>query len=134
MEALDIVGLVLLVGCALLVAMVFRRWMLSRHGGTLEMSLCDRHWRFGVARYDGDRLTWFATFSLSPRPRHSYPRAALKVVSRRAPHGAESLHVVRDSTILHCAVGLSTVDLAVPSSALPGFLAWLEAAPKRAAA
>jgi hypothetical protein len=131
-EALDIVGLVLLVACIPLVAMVVRRWLLSRNGGTIEMSLRERHWRFGVARYEGDRLSWFATFSLSLRPRRSFSRAALKVASRRPPRTAEALHIVHESVILECILDAATVEVAVPSSALPGLLAWLEAAPKRA--
>jgi hypothetical protein len=133
-EVVDVVGSVLLFVCVLLIAMVARRWLLSRSGGTLEMSLRERHWRFGVGRYDGDRLSWYATFSLSPRPRRTFARSGLRVVGRRPPRGGEALHVVHDSVILECATAPAAVEIAVPSSALPGFLAWLEAAPRHVAA
>lgn len=132
MEALDVVGIVLLACAALLLAMVARRRMLARPGGTLEMSLrLGRHWMFGIGRYEGDRIAWFRTFSLAPRPRHALPRAALTVVARRSPHGAEVVHVVRDAVIVECTLPGGPVDLAMPAAALPGFLAWLEAAPHR---
>lgn len=128
METLGVVGVLVLLVCLALVALVFRRWLLARGRGTLDMSFRERHWRFGVARYDGDRLSWFATFSLSFRPRRSFARSGLKVLTRRVPHGRETLHVVHDSVILNCVTDGSMIELAVPAAALPGFLAWLEAA------
>ena len=62
--------LVLLYGLALVV----RRRVLSRHGGTFELShrvrpgKAGRGWVLGLGRYSGDTLEWFRIFSLSPRP------------------------------------------------------------------
>jgi hypothetical protein len=141
LEAVEIAGLLLLVCCALLLGLVVRRRVLDRAGGTIDMSLRRNqpghdphgslHWSFGVGRYDGDRLVWFKTFSLAPKPRFVIERAALTVRQRRTPHGAEALAVIANADVLECEYGDSIVEIAVPSSAVPGLLAWLEAAPRR---
>ena len=138
MEAVELVGIAVLLVCAALLGLVVRRRLLDRAGGTVDLSLRwpdDRRaarasigWSFGVGRYDGDRLLWFKTFSLSPRPRHVLRRSMLTVRQRRTPHGAEALAVVADATVIECRHGEATVELAVPSVVLPGLLAWLEAA------
>ena len=140
MEAVEVVGLVLVVLCSILILLVVRRRLLDRDGGTIDVSLRrgrDRHhiagtlgWSFGVARYEGDRLLWFKTFSLSPRPRHVLFRSALALGGRRGPHGAEVVAVVADATIVECSHDGEIFELAVPSVALPGLLAWVEAAPR----
>ena len=133
MEAVEVVGVVLVTVCALLILVVVRRRLLDRVGGTLDVSWRrqrSRHapsgslgWSFGVARFDGDRLLWFKTFSLSPRPRHVLSRSALSLGSRRRPHGAETVAVVADATIVECHHDDEVFELAVPSLALPGLLA-----------
>ena len=140
MEAVEVLGLVLVVLCALLILLVVRRRLLERVGGTVAASWRPQRgghslasslgWSFGVARYETDRLLWFKTFSLSPRPRHVLLRSALVLGSRRRPHGAETVAVVPDATILQCGHGDDVFELAVPSVALPGLLAWVEAAPR----
>ena len=63
--------LVLLYGVALIV----RRRLLSRHGGTFELSYrvrpdtAGRGWLLGLGRYSGETLEWFRIFSLSPAAR-----------------------------------------------------------------
>ena len=139
MEAVEILGLVLVVLCSLLILLVVRRRLLERVGGTVDVSWRPNRrvhragtlgWSFGVARYESDRLLWFKTFSLSPRPRHVLFRSSLVLGSRRRPHGAETIAVVADATIVECGHADETFELAVPSVALPGLLAWVEAAPR----
>jgi hypothetical protein len=140
MEAVEIVGVVLLLFCALLLALVVRRRLLDRHGGTVDLSWRRRRgggqdrsslgWSFGVGRYDGDRLLWFKTFSLAPRPRHVLQRSSLVMGSRRRPHGAEVVAVIADATVVECTHEGERFELAVASAALPGLLAWVEAAPR----
>lgn len=119
---------------------VRRRW-LSRGGGTFECSVrfaapgrsgpatSSRGWMIGLARYAGDQLEWFRTFSFSPRPRHVFGRS-MHVLGRRTPHGAEAFslyagHVVTDVALEDD----GRVELAMSEGALTGFLAWTEAAP-----
>lgn len=138
MEAVEILGLVLLVLCALLLALVVRRRLLDRHGGTVDVSWrrarglgrSSLGWSFGVGRYDGDRLLWFKTFSLAPRPSHVLRRSSLVIGPRRRPHGAEVVAVIADATVVECTHDGERFELAVPSAALPGLLAWVEAAPR----
>ncbi|HEU5035064.1 MAG TPA: DUF2550 domain-containing protein [Mycobacteriales bacterium] len=129
MAALDALGIALLTVCLLLLALVARRRLLSRAGGTVEMSLrgARGHWAFGVARFERDRLLWFRTFSLSPRPRRELARTSLHVEQRRSPHGHEIVTLVPDAVVLECRDGVDQFELALPASASLGFLAWLEA-------
>lgn len=132
MAALDALGIALLVVCLLLVSLVGRRRLLSRTGGTVEMSLrCPelgaRHWSFGLARFEADRLLWFRTFSMSPRPRLVLPRAGLRVEARRAPNSGELVALVPDAVVLECLTAGRRVELALHHRASLGFLAWLEA-------
>ena len=121
----------LLVCCLLLLGLVVRRHLLVRQGGTVEMSWRLGHWTFGIGRYERDRLEWFRTFSLSPRPRRSLVRGAIQVSTRRPPRHGEAWSLVPDAVVLECSTGESVVEVALPSQAVVGFLAWLEASPTR---
>ena len=71
--ALDIVGLCLLLALLYGIALIVRRRLLARHGGTFELSYRartehpGRGWLLGIGRYSGQSLEWFRIFSLSPR-------------------------------------------------------------------
>src|SRR5687767_5482443 len=88
-----LLGLVLLYGLALVV----RRRLLARHGGTFELSYrvrperAGRGWLLGLGRYSGDELEWFRVFSLSPRPKRVWPRSDLSYGARREPEGVEQV-------------------------------------------
>ena len=130
----------LLLGAVLVVLIPFllvsgrRRW-LARAGGAIEVSLRlkqRRHgggWVLGVGRYSGDDLQWFRVFSLSPRPRRSLSRRDLAVRSRRQPKGPEALALLKGVEIVELVSRDGAVEIALDSSALTGFLAWLEARP-----
>ena len=81
--------LVLLYG----IALIARRRMLSRHGGTFEVSYrvrperAGRGWLLGLGRYSGETLEWFRIFSLSPRPKRVWGRDELTYAGRRDPDG-----------------------------------------------
>jgi hypothetical protein len=130
----------LLLGAVLVVLIPFvlvaaRRRLLAREGGAIEVSLRlkdRRHgggWVLGVGRYAGDDLQWFRVFSLSPRPRRTLSRRDLVVRSRREPRGPEALALLKGVEIIELAAGNGTVEIALDTSALTGFLAWLEARP-----
>jgi hypothetical protein len=130
-----LLGLVLLYGIALIV----RRRLLSRHGGTFELSYrvrserAGRGWLLGLGRYSGDTLEWFRIFSLSPRPKRVWQRAFLSFDSRRDPHGAEQLSLYPDHVVVRCATPDGVLELAMGPSSLTGFQSWLEAGPPRPA-
>ncbi|MFD6419139.1 DUF2550 domain-containing protein [Streptomyces sp. NPDC060194] len=136
-----------LVVCGVVVALVaiglfvfgLRRRLIQRSGGTFDCSLrwdvpakadpSGKGWVYGVARYSGDRVSWFRIFSYAPRPRRVLERSAIEVVDRRAPDGEEELALLSDAIVLGCTVRGTRIELAMSEDALTGFLAWLEAAP-----
>ena len=84
----DSAGFVLLLVLLYGLALVVRRRALSRHGGTFELSVrvrstqAGRGWVLGLGRYDGERLEWFRIFSVAPRPKRVWHRAASWPTSR----------------------------------------------------
>ncbi|MCW2842107.1 MAG: hypothetical protein JWN22_23 [Nocardioides sp.] len=123
--------LVLLYGIALIV----RRRVLSRNGGTFELSYrvrpgrAGRGWLLGLGRYSGETLEWFRIFSLSPRPKRSWPRSTLTYDGRRQPEGVEQMSLYPDHVVIRCWSRQGEVELAMGPSSLMGFQSWLEAGP-----
>ena len=130
-----LLGMVLLYG----VALVVRRRVLSRHGGTFELSYrvrserAGRGWLLGLGRYSGDTLEWFRIFSLSPRPKRVWQRAELSYGSRRQPEGVEQVSLYPDHVVVSCATPAGELEMAMGESSITGFQAWLESGPPGAA-
>ena len=126
-----LVGLVLLYG----IALVVRRRVLSRNGGTFELSYrarpqkAGRGWLLGLGRYSGESLEWFRIFSLSPRPKRVWRRSELTYTARRSPQGAEQVSLYPEHVVVSCATPTGELELAMGESALMGFQSWLEAGP-----
>jgi hypothetical protein len=135
MEIFEWIGvgvLVLLCGLALLFV---RREIITRRGGTIELSVRlstmvpGRGWSPGIGRFDGDQLRWYRVFSLALRPRRILTRNGLAVQSRRAPDASERLVLPEHWVILRCVTRRTPVEIAMAEVALTGFLSWIEAAP-----
>ena len=132
---LDAIAAVLFLVLLYGIALVVRRRLLSRRGGTFELSYrvrsagAGRGWLLGIGRYAGDRLEWFRIFSVWPRPKKSWPRAGLTLVQQREPEGVERMSLFGDHVVVTCATPEGEVELAMSASSLTGFQAWLEAAP-----
>ena len=132
---LDAAGAVLVVVLLYGVALVIRRRVLSRHGGTFELSYrvrperVGRGWLLGLGRYSGDALEWFRIFSLSPRPKCVWLRDALTYAGRRDPEGTERVSLYPDHVVVQCRTAQGDLELAMAPSSLMGFQSWLEAAP-----
>lgn len=126
-----VLGPILLYG----IALVVRRRLLSRKGGTFELSFrvrpykVGRGWLLGIGRYSGDTLEWFRIFSLWPRPKQAWPRADLTYRAQREPEGVEKMSLFGDHVVVMCSSPQGDVELAMSSSSLMGFQSWLEAAP-----
>jgi hypothetical protein len=126
-----VLALVLLLGLALVV----RRRLVSRNGGTFELSYrarssrTGRGWVLGIGRYSGDVLEWFRIFSLSPRPRRTWNRADLTFATRRDPIGVEQMSLYPDHLVVTCSTPTGPVELAMSLPSLTGFQSWLEAGP-----
>ena len=125
--------LVLLYGVALIV----RRRVLSRNGGTFELShrvrpaRAGRGWLLGLGRYSGEELEWFRIFSLSPRPKRVWQRSTLRSSGRREPEGVEQMSLYPDHVVIRCTTPTGEVELAMSPSSLMGFQSWLEVGPAR---
>jgi len=132
---LDAIGLVLLLLALYGIALIARRRLLSRHGGTFELSYRartrrpGRGWVLGLGRYSGDDLEWFRIFSLSPRPNRIWPRSDLEYADRRPPTGNEQISLFAGHLVITCETPDGVVELAMGAGSLTGFQAWLEAMP-----
>lgn len=115
--------------------LIVRRRVLSRHGGTFELSYrvgstrTGRGWLLGLGRYSGETLEWFRIFSLSPRPKASWLRSELSFDKRRSPEGAEEFALYPDHLVIELRDRDGELELAMSSASLTGFQAWLEARP-----
>lgn len=150
--AVEALGIVLVLAVALLVLLAFRQRWLGRQGGTFECSLRLRAsapgagWALGAARYNGGRLEWFRFFSLSVRPRQTFPRGGVRVLDNRDPDPVEAVALSADQRIVELAVldaepvapgraapaapqAETRRELAMSADSVTGLLAWLEAAP-----
>ena len=126
----DTAGILLLLLVAYGVALVVRRRVLARHGGTFELShRAGGGWVLGFGRYSGERLEWFRIFSLSPRPKASWQRDELSYDGRREPLGAEQTSLYPDHLVIRCQTPRGVVELAMSPASLTGFQSWLEARP-----
>jgi hypothetical protein len=132
---LDVSGVALLLVIAYGLALVVRRRVLARHGGTFELShrlrtdTTDRGWVLGMGRYSGEQLEWFRIFTLSPRPKRAWLREQLSYDGRREPLGAEQASLYPDHVVIRCGSPSGPVELAMSIASLTGFQSWLEAKP-----
>jgi hypothetical protein len=138
------VELALLAGLLITMALAVRRLQLVRRGG-IDVALrvlptgttTDRRpwvrwqqrWHLGVGRYGGDHFRWYRVLSLRTGPDRTVHRDALTVVAQRDPEHAEIPILPTSAVIIRCTQPHSTVEFAMNSDALTGFLSWLEAAP-----
>jgi hypothetical protein len=132
---LDSAGAVVLALALVLVLLVARRRIISRHGGTFELSVRDvqqpdgRGWVLGLGRYREDSLEWYRIFSPLPVPKRSWRRSDLTLVSQRFPRPAEEYALYAGSVVVTCSTPRGDTELAMSSDSLTGLQAWLEAGP-----
>jgi hypothetical protein len=132
---LDSAGVALLIVICYGLLLVVRRRVLSRHGGTFELSVrvrssqAGRGWVLGLGRYRDETLEWFRIFSPSPRPRRTWRRVDLEITGQREPTGPESFALYGGHVIVECSTPPGPVELAMSPSALTGFSSWLESGP-----
>ncbi|MDR1768891.1 MAG: DUF2550 domain-containing protein [Propionibacteriaceae bacterium] len=123
-----------------LVWLFFRRRWLARRGGTFDCCLrvfdASRDeeepltgWVLGVARYSGERLEWFRTFSLSFRPRKVFDRNTVHAVEHRDPAPDELGLLAGQEVVVLERVDKRAWELAMAPDSLTGLLSWLEASP-----
>ena len=132
---LDSAGAVLLLILLFGLLLVVRRRVLSRNGGTFELSVREgvdadgRGWVLGMGRYREDSLEWFRIFSPVPGPRRTWRRNDLTVLSQRDPVGAEEYALYAGHVVVTCRTPRGEAELAMSPSSLTGLQSWLEAGP-----
>lgn len=130
--SLEAAGVLLAFALLYGVGLIVRRRVLSRHGGTFELSHRvraghpGRGWLLGLGRYSGSSLEWFRIFTLNPRPKRVWDRTELTYVSSRTPAGLEQMSLYPDHVVVLCRSGTRDVELAMSPASLIGFQAWLE--------
>jgi Protein of unknown function (DUF2550) len=136
LDLLDAAGLVVLLVLVYGVLLVVRRRLLSRNGGTFELSHRmwpdqepGRGWLLGLGRYSGEQLEWFRIFSLAPRPKRAWSRGRLSYLGVREPEGLERTVLYPDHLVVDCESPQGEVELAMSRDSLTGFQSWLEARP-----
>jgi hypothetical protein len=134
LDLLDAAGLVVLLVLLYGLLLVVRRRVLSRHGGTFELSHrlrpgedLGRGWLLGLGRYSGEELEWFRIFTLAPRPKRAWNRARLSYDGARQPEGLERTVLYPDHLVVECQSPQGMVELAMSRESLTGFQSWLEA-------
>jgi hypothetical protein len=132
---LDSAGVVLLVILLFGVLLVVRRRVLSRNGGTFDLSVREgrstegRGWVLGMGRYRENSLEWFRIFSPLPAPRRTWRRNDLMVLSQRDPEGSEEFALYAGHVVVVCRTPRGEAELAMSPSSLTGLQSWLEAGP-----
>ncbi|MDQ6642535.1 MAG: DUF2550 domain-containing protein [Actinomycetota bacterium] len=135
----DSAGFLLVLVLVYGIVLVVRRRLLSRHGGTFELSVRvrvsqpGRGWVLGVGRYAGEQLEWFRIFSLAPRPKRTWRRGEIVYESQRPSEGSERLTMYAGHVVVTCLTSAGPIEMAMSPSALTGLQSWLEAAPPGAA-
>ncbi|QWF23820.1 DUF2550 domain-containing protein [Nocardioides sp. LMS-CY] len=132
---LDAAGVLLVLAVLYGLGLIVRRRLLSRHGGTFELSYRVRHahvgrgWLLGLGRYSGESLEWFRYFSLWPRPKRVLQRSEVTYTGRREPEGPEQISLYPEHVVISCRTPSGSVELAMSPASLMGFQSWLESGP-----
>jgi len=136
LDLLDAAGLGVLLVLLYGFLLVVRRRVLSRNGGTFELShrlRADEEpghgWLLGLGRYSGEQLEWFRIFTLSRRPKRAWNRAWLSYDGAREPVGLERNVLYPEHLVVECVSPQGPVELAMSRESLTGFQSWLEARP-----
>lgn len=82
-------------------------------------------WHAGFAVYRDDRLVWWRSWSLRPRPQRQWLRERLSVEGRTPA----LTDLVTGLWLVHCRYEDVSFDLTMSDGAYAGFASWLESAP-----
>jgi len=83
-----------------------------------------RAWSAGIAHYGAGRIDWYRSWSLAPRPAHSWRREEIEVTGRVPLSDPDP-----DLVLVRCRYQGTDYELTMSRDAFAGLTAWLEAAP-----
>ena len=126
-------GCVLLVLGVVLGLYVSRQRTLTRRVASFSCLLnsgeeVKRIWQPGTAQYTRERLLWWRTLSLAPRPARSWDRQKLELVER-AP-AAQVDERGNPLLLVHCRHGEDAFQVMLSEPAYTGLVSWLESGPR----
>ena len=127
-------GSLLLFASAVVVGLyVSRQRTLSRRVGSFGCLVRpepgEEPWTAGTGQYCADRLVWWRTLSLSPRPARSWSREELTLLDREALDEVD--HTGRQMLQVHCRHRDDAFQLSLSEAAFAGLVSWLESGPRR---
>ncbi|HMT87958.1 MAG TPA: DUF2550 domain-containing protein [Arachnia sp.] len=135
----ELTAVIVVMACAVLPLVLLyarRRWLTGK-GGLFDCACLLREdlpgggWALGMARYVGEELEWYRSFSLSMRPKRRFRRGVVMYERRRPPEGLEQFTLYEDSSVVlvrDSATGAISA-LAMPTDSALGLMSWLESAP-----
>ena len=85
-------------------------------------------WTAGIAHYGAERLVWWRTLSLAPRPARTWSRAELTLVERVRLDGRDDAG--RPLLLVHCVHRGERFQLTISEQACAGLVSWLESGPR----
>lgn len=133
MTAVIIIAVVLLP----FVLLYLRRRWLTGQGGLFDCAHRVRDdspgagWVLGMARFRGESLEWFRSFSFGLKPQLVLQRAATTYLHRRSPEGIEAIALF-DNSVIVTVKDRATAHvhtLAMASDEVLALMSWLESAP-----
>ncbi|MPY99314.1 MAG: DUF2550 family protein [Actinophytocola sp.] len=134
--AITLVVIGLLTAIAAVLAWVALRWRRVLLAGGINVALrwndeqADLGWHLGIGRYQGERFVWFRVLSIRRGPDRVLYREDLQIAQRRDPAGSEVYALPSGASVLRCESSRGdTIEIAMATGALTGFLSWLESAP-----
>ena len=127
-----VIGTLLVVVLVVLAATWSRRRYIARG---LQLTICgtrssgvDR-WRIGLIRFADNALEWYSLGGVSLRPKHRWPRQALRLEAPTLLVGRDAIALLPDAYRVQAGVGSRTFELALQGSAYTALRSWQEAAP-----
>lgn len=119
---------VALIGVIIAFFFAWRLRSLTSRVGSFECALKrpEGQWKAGIMHYHRDLLAWYPVLSVGTRPKYTFARDQLQIVShlaREIEGGTSTIHEV------DCRNGGERLVLAADVRSVHGLVSWLESAP-----
>ena len=120
-----------------LILLYLRRRWLTGQGGLFDCAYRARDdapgagWVLGMARYHGEALEWYRSFSISLLPKVVLQRASTAYVDQRSPEAVEAIALFDESVVvtLRDKVSGQGHTLSMAPESVMALMSWLESAP-----